>query len=131
MTPSSFSQNGLKIPLKLKKTEMKDEKGFELKGDGPMMSGKYSGDLRFPGQKLRFELYVEKNGDKYDIYTKSPDQGGGKMAVETFRQNGRDVMFAIPDIGVRFEGKADDSSDLVSGTFFQYSFKIPLKLKKD
>ena len=127
----TFSQNGLKIPLKLKKTEMKDEKGFELKGDGPMMSGKYSGDLRFPGQKLRFELYVEKNGDKYDIYTKSPDQGGGKMAVETFRQNGRDVMFAIPDIGVRFEGKADDSSDLVSGTFFQYSFKIPLKLKKD
>ena len=127
----TFSQNGLKIPLKLKKTEMKDEKGFELKGDGPMMSGKYSGDLRFPGQKLRFELYVEKNGDKYDIYTKSPDQGGGKMAVETFRQNGRDVMFAIPDSGVRFAGKADASSDLVSGTFFQYSFKIPLKLKKE
>ncbi len=92
--------------------------------------GMYEGALNFPGQTLRFRLYID-DGDKIKLHAASPDQNDSRISIENFNITRDCLRFSIPTLRVEFDGGfASEDGTQIAGIFSQYAYKIPLKLEK-
>lgn len=95
------------------------------------ISGTWNGLLEVPGAKLRVVFHVESDGDAYTTKMDSPDQGAFGLATdETTWENGT-LTIKASALGMIYEGKWDEETEGLSGTFKQGGGAFPLNLSRE
>ncbi len=80
---------------------------------------------------LRLVLNLNRSDDGEVTATfESPDQGASGMPVKTAAIDKQKLTFAMPDLGISYEGMLNAKGDEAVGTFSQGGGKFPLTLKK-
>ncbi len=94
------------------------------------LPGSWEGELNTMGQKLRiwFHFVALSDSDSLKITMESPDQGASDIPVTDYQIEGKELWLEVASISGIFEGKFNDSFDLVEGKWKQgfMSFKLDL-----
>ena len=97
---------------------------------GVNVCGMYEGKLFFPGQTLRFRLFIDGE-EKLKLSAASPDQSSASIPIREFTLEGAVLSFSIPNLDVMFKGGFTSEDGMrIEGTFSQFGYKIPLTLNK-
>ncbi len=131
----TFQQGAFHTNLKLERmrAHCKNPDGAAVIAKTPeteKLASTYEGVLNFPGQKLRFRLLFKPCEKGYAVYSASPDQGGGEMAVAECSLENSALEFSMPALNVSFKGSLKKDFSEIGGSFRQGAHKLPLTLKK-
>lgn len=95
------------------------------------ITGDWQGVLKIPGTPLRLALHINSTADGYKATIDSPDQGAFGMDVPQFRYQFPQVFFAIPDLGVQYDGQVNEAFSEIRGAFSQGSLNLELVLGRE
>lgn len=91
---------------------------FTLLGQQPI-EGSYVGSLAVAGSTLRLGLEIKASGGELSCELTSIDQGYKKLPAAVAERNGSTLKFAVPALGISFEGQQSEDGLQVSGKFTQ------------
>lgn len=94
----------------------------------PRVKGTWLGTLDAGPQKLRLSVTLTRNGMALAGTINSLDQGSGEMPLRNVVFRDGKLTFALPALGVTYEGTL--SGDTIAGTFTQGGTAFPLTLTR-
>jgi hypothetical protein len=89
-------------------------------------------DGRWEGNAMGMMVVVriESNASGTQASMESPEQQGVRLPIKTLTRDGANVMFAIPSMMMRFDGKLSPAGDKIEGTMTQAGQGLVLTLAK-
>jgi DNA-binding winged helix-turn-helix (wHTH) protein len=94
------------------------------------LRGTWTGILIIPQRHLRVYLHVNENKNGIEASLDCPDQAKYGTPVSTFTRRDREVRFAIPANGVRFQGRLEEHGSKIRGTLSQNGIDGELQLTR-
>jgi len=98
--------------------------------DAPQIAGDWQGTITLNGidQHLAVHLQTADNGWKGAM--DAVDSGVNGIPLQTIAFDGAGLTFQVPTIGGSYEGAFDAKTGVISGTWSQSGFKLPLDLHR-
>lgn len=98
--------------------------------DPRALPGTWQGTLTTPSGGLRVVVQIEDRGGALSAVMRSPDQGGGDIALEMTRSDAGHLAFHAPSLDGSFDGAWSDSLRAWGGTWSQSGYELPLVLRR-
>jgi len=94
------------------------------------IDGSWKGMLDTGSTQLHVVFNIVNTGDGLTAQLQSPDQSPAWAPASSVIRNGSALTIALPEAGIKFEGKISPDLGSIDGTFTQGGGSIPLQLKK-
>lgn len=102
-----------------------------IQGESHDLAGSWEGTLEITGFKLRLVFHLEKTPEgHYTGTVDSPDQGSTGNPLEKATLDKRAVVMSLPKLAAEFHGNLDSKGKILTGTWSQSNYKVPLELRR-
>ena len=95
---------------------------------GQTVGGTWYGILKLPKASVHLVFHITKNGETYSSKMDSPDQGADGLAADHTAFEDNNLTIDLGKYGIKYNGIFKPDSNIITGTFIQGSYKIPLNL---
>ncbi|QDX25224.1 alpha/beta fold hydrolase [Sphingomonas suaedae] len=95
------------------------------------LNGYWEADATIQGLRRRFKLRVTTNAHGTYALMDMPELVQTGLAVVSLGLQGRDVAFAVPALGMRFEGKLDRTAGSITGAFDAAGTAVPVEFRRN
>jgi pimeloyl-ACP methyl ester carboxylesterase len=93
------------------------------------LAGIWEGKLEIGKNSLRIVFNITVKNDSLVISLDSPDQGAKGFAAQQITVRNDSLIFTVPTIGGRFEGRVSTDSRSMNGLWMQGAAALPLTMK--